>query len=1136
MAIALSGSTQATAGTMAGTSSQAASSSSVATSLLDQDKKGTSGEMLAGCSVCLDDEGTEENPLVYCDGCEVAVHRACYGIVSVPPGNWYCRKCEFSDGRTKIKCELCPFLEGALKKTETGQWAHVVCALYIPEVRFSNNNTMEPIEIKHIQADRYNKNCYLCEESGDSTKASYGAVMDCHKIACKQSFHVTCAQSAGLLCEEAGEEQDNIIYCGYCKHHFRKLKAGNRKHNNSLLHTTSSYADPASDSSQDNDLRCNTTTENDKNSSSSSSSSSYRTNKLSNMPNNLPAKETLAINSHNLSTTMRPNVTTDNNNKSMSSSAPISLSIPLMNTSSNPNKVPTTQASTPQKKKRPPKNVQSDTNPNLAVTNNTASTLLTTAGSMTNTLGLPIGPLSNINDKTDASQDVYNWSNMDKEQYGSTQINNNNISTANNNKVSKKKATPSTQSSTSKPSGTSSTPSLTTPSSSQPKQAASPNFSLSSSPSLASSSNSTKSNSNSSSSSSSISTTSATSSTCSTSSNSPSPALLSPNASNRGSTAKLESPLASNSKPSSTHNRLSSDAVQSNSASHVVQSNSHMRINLDSLKNDLKKNITTNSPSLLSTTIPLDSTTTPVSAPSLTKMTGGNGATLLEKSNADAGFSRSSGSAAENSDIAKFGTTTDTQPMVPPLIIPVPQTSTSISTTTTKPTAKAKAAPKRKKPATESTESTKPESKPKASRSKKVPIVKDGAADVPTTVPKPEPKRRKSKTASKQEESAAIPTLDNATPVKAVTSTPSKRKSRSASGESTSAAAATTTATAAADVVVAAPSPAKRVRKKKEPATTKPISQLTVGTGATLSTSSATTHLPPATSSLSVGAGSSMINPHVMNNRLIPSGMDHDVGNRYFSPMISPYANFDHLSTPSLSRSSLSRLFTSSSADNNNSAGLSDDPAKAFEELRENTWNTLSRCVLDQAQQFDIPSLIGTLYTLRAENEKLVNKVRDLTMRRDQLVAMNARLDLPGPLLTQHLNNTSPNFSSVVSGLTNSPKSLPTPSPGSAINKQPLVTVGSYNHVPPGPPIGPPGYLDRSSPLVGQSHSGLSNIKASTISTPSPPIGALMAHSTSNRAGLITVNTPYMPNAFPNMNTLGSLGSNLPGSSYYPRQ
>ncbi|CAH1113743.1 unnamed protein product [Psylliodes chrysocephalus] len=185
-------------------------------------------EMVGGCCVCSDDRGWSENPLVYCDGqsCTVAVHQACYGIVTVPTGPWYCRKCESQERSVKVKCELCPSKYGALKRTDNSGWAHVVCALYIPEVRFGNVTTMEPIQLQLIPAERFNKICYICEEKGKPSNANVGACMQCNKIGCKQQFHVTCAQGLGLLCEEAGNYLDNVKYCGYCQYHYSKLKKG----------------------------------------------------------------------------------------------------------------------------------------------------------------------------------------------------------------------------------------------------------------------------------------------------------------------------------------------------------------------------------------------------------------------------------------------------------------------------------------------------------------------------------------------------------------------------------------------------------------------------------------------------------------------------------------------------------------------------------------------------------------------------------------------------------------------------------------------------------------------------------------------------------------------------------------------
>ncbi|XP_058714082.1 protein AF-17 isoform X1 [Poecile atricapillus] len=194
-------------------------------------------EMVGGCCVCSDERGWAENPLVYCDGhgCNVAVHQACYGIVQVPTGPWFCRKCESQERAARVRCELCPHKDGALKRTDNGGWAHVVCALYIPEVQFANVLTMEPIVLQYVPHDRFNKTCYICEEQGRESKAASGACMACNRHGCRQAFHVTCAQMAGLLCEEEVLEVDNVKYCGYCKYHFNKMKTSRHSGSSSFI-------------------------------------------------------------------------------------------------------------------------------------------------------------------------------------------------------------------------------------------------------------------------------------------------------------------------------------------------------------------------------------------------------------------------------------------------------------------------------------------------------------------------------------------------------------------------------------------------------------------------------------------------------------------------------------------------------------------------------------------------------------------------------------------------------------------------------------------------------------------------------------------------------------------------------------
>ncbi|KAJ6666760.1 hypothetical protein lerEdw1_020484 [Lerista edwardsae] len=80
---------------------------------------------------------------------------------------------------------------------------------------------------------KMNETCYICDEQGRESKAATGACMTCNKHGCRQAFHVTCAQFAGLLCEEEGNGADNVQYCGYCKYHFSKLKKSKRGSNRS---------------------------------------------------------------------------------------------------------------------------------------------------------------------------------------------------------------------------------------------------------------------------------------------------------------------------------------------------------------------------------------------------------------------------------------------------------------------------------------------------------------------------------------------------------------------------------------------------------------------------------------------------------------------------------------------------------------------------------------------------------------------------------------------------------------------------------------------------------------------------------------------------------------------------------------
>ncbi|XP_071953991.1 lysine-specific demethylase 4A-like [Antedon mediterranea] len=155
-------------------------------------------------------EETDESPyigedgksaLLQCSLCKVQVHASCYGELGPATSNdsWQCQRC--SSEFWNAECCLCNLRGGALKlTTKEGTWAHIVCAMAIPDVTFVDIHKRQPININSISPARFKLKCQYCR-SFIKYSPRFGACIQCSVGKCVVSFHVTCAYAAGVIME-----------------------------------------------------------------------------------------------------------------------------------------------------------------------------------------------------------------------------------------------------------------------------------------------------------------------------------------------------------------------------------------------------------------------------------------------------------------------------------------------------------------------------------------------------------------------------------------------------------------------------------------------------------------------------------------------------------------------------------------------------------------------------------------------------------------------------------------------------------------------------------------------------------------------------------------------------------------------
>ncbi|XP_064071382.1 PHD finger protein 14 isoform X1 [Vanessa tameamea] len=190
------------------------------------------------CAGCLGSRSDDFNEIVECDGCGVTVHEGCYGVSDVTSESstvssastepWFCEACKA--GVTDPNCELCPNKGGIFKETEVGAWVHLVCALYVPGVAFSEVERLSGVTLFEMAYSRWGaRSCALCAHA---TLARTGVCVGCDAGLCKTFFHVTCGQREGLLAEAHSEEAEQADpFYAHCRLHSDKALVKKRKRN-----------------------------------------------------------------------------------------------------------------------------------------------------------------------------------------------------------------------------------------------------------------------------------------------------------------------------------------------------------------------------------------------------------------------------------------------------------------------------------------------------------------------------------------------------------------------------------------------------------------------------------------------------------------------------------------------------------------------------------------------------------------------------------------------------------------------------------------------------------------------------------------------------------------------------------------
>ncbi|XP_049843091.1 lysine-specific demethylase 4C-like isoform X18 [Schistocerca gregaria] len=164
------------------------------------------------------DSHTGVKVLLTCIECQLCVHTTCYGTSEQLPsaagnirGNWRCERCLF--GSLGSVCSLCSMRGGALRRTETGAWVHLLCSAALPGVPFH-----DALDVRGISLYARHLDCKYC-----GVRA--GACVRCCHEGCSATFHATCGLLAGARFGLRVPPDCRSVLEARCRRHARKACA-----------------------------------------------------------------------------------------------------------------------------------------------------------------------------------------------------------------------------------------------------------------------------------------------------------------------------------------------------------------------------------------------------------------------------------------------------------------------------------------------------------------------------------------------------------------------------------------------------------------------------------------------------------------------------------------------------------------------------------------------------------------------------------------------------------------------------------------------------------------------------------------------------------------------------------------------